>query len=246
MAIYIPCEPRSEDWFRLKLGVPSASEFHRIVTPTGKISSQAEGYAHRLLAELMLGKQMDSVETEWMQRGTDLEGQAIDAYEFHRGVETDRGGFVLVDDRTYGCSPDRLVGKDGLCEFKCPAPNTMIGYLLDPSSVESEKKPQVQGQMLVCEREFVDLVAFHPEMPIVVRRVKRDEKYLGTLKTALETFVQQLAMMREKLEREHGPFRPLTQDAPPDDEDPLGFDVTPEDISQMLERGVSTVTEGKR
>lgn len=210
--IYHKIEQRSAAWFAARIGKPTASEFHKILTGGGKdsskakISDQAEGYAHALLAEMMLGKPLDAPETEWMIRGQVLEDSAIEAYEFESGLETSPGGFVTDDLGLVGCSPDRLVGECGLLEMKIPAPQTHIGYLLDRRSLELGKRPQVQGQLLVTERDWVDLVSYHPEMPLVIVRVVRDEVYIGLLQRALAAFVAQLAAMREKLEREFGKF----------------------------------------
>jgi len=224
-------DARSAAWFYLRLGKPTASEFHKIVTPTGKLSTQAAGYAHGLLAELMLGHPLDSPETQWMVRGQELEDEAISAYEFTQGVETQPGGFITNDQATYGCSPDRMVGTEGILEMKCPAPNTHVGYLMS-REIESEKRPQVQGQMLVTGCKWVDLMSYHPEMPPVVVRIKRDESYIALLKSSLDSFVAQLQAMRLKLEQLYGPFRPIEIPQP---EEPIGdFDVTDADVAAMI------------
>ena len=246
--IHHAIEQRSQEWFLMRLGKPTASEFHKIVTPKGELSKQASGYMCSLLAELMLGKPLDTPQTEYMLRGTELEDGAIAAYEMVTGCETDRGGFVTTDDGMIGCSPDRLCGKDGILEMKVPAPNTHVSYLLSSEDFRQEKRCQIQGELYVCEREWVDLVSYHPEMPPVIVRCKRDDAYIKTLSTALSEFVDTLLAARVKLETLYGPFPQIAiaQPPPDDDLDGLGFDVTPQDISQMLERGVSTVTEGKR
>lgn len=231
MPIYHKVDARSQAWFWMRLGVPTASEFHRILTPGGKISTQAEGYAHILMAEAMLGHPLDSVETQWMVRGQELEDEAIKAYEFEASVETEPGGFVTDDAATYGCSPDRLVGDDGILEMKCPAPNTHLGYLLEPASMCKDKWPQVQGQLLVTGRKFVDLMSYHPELPAVVSRVEQDEKYIGLLRTALCTFTEQLRLMRAKLVEQYGPFPDLTI-KPEVHEDTFG--ITDADVDLIL------------
>lgn len=237
MSIYHKIEQRSPEWFALRIGKPTASEFDRIITPkTGQLSTQSTDYAKCILAELMLGKPLETPETEWMTRGQSLEDNAIEAYEFETGRETSLGGFITDDAETIGCSPDRLVGDDGLLEMKCPAPNTHVGYLLDRMSLEMGKRTQVQGQLLVSGRAWCDLVAYHPEMPLVVVRVKRDEPFIEKMETALRTFVQQLAMMREKLEREYGPFKPITFNKPAtqaQDDDGLGL--SDADVTAMWE-----------
>ena len=236
--IHHAIEQRSQEWFLIRLGKPTASEFHKIVTPTGKLSAQASGYMCGLLAELMLGKPLDNPQTEYMLRGTELEDGAIAAYEMVTGCETDRGGFVTTDDGMIGCSPDRRCGKDGLLEMKVPAPTTHVSYLLSSEDFKQEKRCQIQGELYVCEREWVDLVSYHPEMPPVIVRCKRDEDFIGKLRTALSAFVDTLMDARRKLESLYGPFpeivlRQPTIDAP---DDPLGFDVTASDVAAMVER----------
>lgn len=232
--IYYKVESRSAAWYYLRLGRPTASEFHRIVTPTGKNSTQAEDYSHRLLAELMLGKPLEEgVQTEWMLRGQELEDGAIEAYEFQSGLTTSLGGFCTDDEGQYGCSPDRLVGDDGVLEMKCPAPNTHVGYLDDPESLTLAKRPQVQGELLVTGRQWCDLVSFHPELPAVIRRVKRDEKYIDTLRVGLSAFCRQLIVMRANLEQQYGAFKPIV--IPSEQPVPAGpMAITDEDLDWCI------------
>lgn len=207
MAIYHKMEQQSHEWFVIRLGLPTASEFHRILSPTGKLSTQATDYCNRLLAEQMLGHALDAdFQTQWMIRGQELEDTAIEAYEFATGLETQPGGFVTADGLTYGCSPDRLVGAEGLIEMKCPSPNTHIGYLIDPETMRQDKKPQVMGELLTTERKWVDLVSYHPELPPVILRVERDEEYINKLRKALESFAADLRSGRADLEARFGKF----------------------------------------
>ena len=235
MPIYHPIEQRSADWYYLRLGKPTASEFDKIITPkTAKLSAQHGEYIRFLLAELMLAKPLESIETEYMTRGTELEDQAIEAYEMVTGMETQRGGFITDDLDQYGCSPDRLVGDVGLLEMKVPAPQTHVGYLISPESLDSAKRCQVQGQLLVSERAWVDLVSYHPEMPIVVRRVKRDDSFIDSMRVALAAFIRSLQDARLKLEREYGPFRPIVKPQLAQAQDD-GMGISDEDIKYMME-----------
>lgn len=235
MSIYVKCEPRSREWFYMRLGVPTSSEFHKIVTPGGKLSSQAEGYAHTLLAEAMLGRPLESPETQWMVRGQELEDEAIKAYEL-LARETSPGGFITNDECTLGCSPDRLVGDDGILEMKVPAPNTHVGYLVS-RDFGKEKWPQVQGQLLVSGRKWVDLMSYHPELPPIIVRAERDEKYMAVLEPALASFVKDLREMRNLLIAKYGPFPEikLAEESAPEGD----FDVTDEDLDAMFSAGIS-------
>jgi hypothetical protein len=63
-----------------------------------------------------------------MERGLIVEGEAVDWYEFDQDVTVQRVGFITDNDHTVGCSPDRLVGDDGLLEIEAPLPHTQVEY----------------------------------------------------------------------------------------------------------------------
>jgi hypothetical protein len=52
-------EQGTEEWFRLRLGMPSASKFKDLVTPKGKPSASGEKYMYELLAERLSGKRIE-------------------------------------------------------------------------------------------------------------------------------------------------------------------------------------------
>jgi hypothetical protein len=193
----------SAEWRKARLGIPTASSFHRIITPkTAKPSAQAEAYLHELLAELMLGRPLDNISYPWMSRGSDLEEEAASWYEFETDTSTEVVGFCTTDDGRYGASPDRLVGTDGGLELKCPSPAVHVKYLLYPKQgPDAEYRCQIMGQMLVTERKFVDIVSYHPDLPKVIIRVDRDEDYIALMRAALDDFCERLAEGKAELER---------------------------------------------
>jgi YqaJ-like viral recombinase domain len=191
----------STQWLACRSGIPTASCFDRIVTPKGRPSTQAEKYMFRLLAERMLGRPITEAISYWMGRGLATEAEAVAYYEGIRELETVPVGLLTNDAGTIGASPDRLVGDRGLLEIKVPAEHTHVGYLLT-RSVDAEYYPQVQGQLWISEREWLDVMSYHPEMPPALIRVERDEAYIATLSTAVSAFSEQLeakaAELREK------------------------------------------------
>ena len=237
MPIYHHIQQRSEQWFALRVGMPTASDFSDLITPGGKPSKSADGLLCKLLAEAMMGHEIKTPVTAAMLNGIELEPKAIAAYEFETDCKTDDGGFFTDDEARYGASPDRIVGTDGLLECKCPSPAVHMGYLIDPGSMARDKAPQVQGQLLVTGRAWVDLTSYHPEMPLVIARVLRDEEYIGKLKTALDEFTNTLKARRKILEVQYGPF-PQNDVVDSPAEDALG--VSDSDVDQMLKAGVST------
>ena len=184
------------------MGVPTASEFHRILTPTGKPSESAEAYMCELLGELLMARPMEAPTYPWMQRGNDLEADAAKWYELQCDQETKVVGFCTTDDGTIGASPDRLVGDDGLLEIKCPSPDTHVRYLLYPDKgVDKAYRVQVLGQLYVTGRTWCDVVSYHPELPSVIVRVERDDAYIAKLDAALRAFCEQLANAKAELRR---------------------------------------------
>lgn len=205
MSIVHDVQQGSDAWVELRLGKPTASEFYRVITPTGRrnketnslLSAQARPYAYRLIAEELLKRQSDSLEgIEAIEHGKMSEGDAVRVYEFIHEVETKKVGFITTNDGLIGCSPDRLIGKNGL-EIKCPmAPQVHIGYLLDGPG--DKYKTQVQGQNYIGEFEFVDFFAHHVDFRPVEIRTYRDEPFIKLLEEGLTEF---LAMKNEMLER---------------------------------------------
>jgi hypothetical protein len=194
-------EQGSEAWLKLRAGIPTASEFHKIITPTGKPSAQADGYLNRLIAEAILKRPITGPVTEAMKRGRELEPQAVAAYELQTGLDTTLCGFVTNDEGTAGASLDRLVGEPGALETKCPEPETHVGYMRS-RSIENEKKPQVQGQLYISGRQWVDVMSYHPEMDRVIIRVERDEEFIRALHYLLTDFIAKLATAKSQLIQE--------------------------------------------
>jgi hypothetical protein len=111
-------------------------------------------------------------------------------------LKTVKVGFITNRDRTMGCSPDRLVGTDGLLEVKCPAPHKHANYLRR-QCIDTQYYPQVQGQLLITGRRWVDFFSYHPEQPHLRVRVFRDEPYLATLRELLRQFIRRLKERRK-------------------------------------------------
>ena len=183
----------SADWWRLRLGMPTASNLDKILTSaTLKPSKQSDAYLDKLLAEWLMQAPIDDYVSAAMDRGTDLEPEAWRAYEFHRDADVTRGGFITTDDGAVGCSPDGriYVGEVlvGGVELKCPGPATHVGYLRRPATLESAYRHQVQGCMYVCDVRWWDVMSYHPIMPPVIVRVARDETYMAALGPAIDAF----------------------------------------------------------
>ena len=198
--IEVPCIQGSAEWFRLRLGIPTTSGYDRILTPKKAEPAAAQGkYVYTLVAEWLLGHPLDEEGTDLTLRGQDLEDDACRFYEFDRDVELVPSGFCLSDDRMTGCSVDRFVGTDGIVEIKCPGASHHVAYLL--GEAQDEHRPQIQGQLWITGRQWVDLLAYHPELPSVVVRYGRDDLFIKKLATEMPRFLARLMEAKEKMIR---------------------------------------------
>jgi hypothetical protein len=195
--ITLDVEQGSAAWIQVRIGIPTASQFDRILTNSGKPSASVAGYRNELLAEWLLGDSLSEDVSLFMERGTAQEADARKYYEFQRDVTVQQVGFCLRDDRRAGCSPDGLVGTGGGMEIKVPSPKVHMGYLLDGAG--AEYKAQVQGNLLITEREWWDFLSYHGRLPCAIVRIVRDEPYIKLLNGALNSFCDYLDDAKTKL-----------------------------------------------
>ena len=199
--IILDCEQGTQEWSEARLGIPTASEFSRIVTPTGKLSAARDGYLAELLAEWALGQPVSEfMGTDWTERGHMLEDAAREYYGVIRDVEPRTVGFLYRDDsRTCGASPDSLVGSNGLLETKCPSAPEHLLYLCR-DAVPKKYWPQVQGQLWVSGYAWCDFMSYFPELPPVLIRVLPDDRYQDALDQHMPTFIDEMFDGRRRLQ----------------------------------------------
>jgi predicted phage-related endonuclease len=191
----------SPEWNAARLGIPTASGFDKIITMKGEPSKQALKYMYQLAAERITGVKEETYLNATMQRGIDMEAEARAMYELMTGNEVSVAGVCYPDDKKlYGCSPDGLIGKDGAIEIKCPTSAVHVGYLLD-GGLPTEYFQQVQGQLLVTGRKYVDFFSFYPGIKPLLVRVERDEKFIKALMVELEIFCKELDKITERIRK---------------------------------------------
>ena len=178
----------SEEWLTLRAGRPTASNFKSLLTSKGVRSKSLEGYALTLAGEKFAGKPLDAWEgNQWTERGHDLEDRAQELYDIVNDVTVEKVGFVTNGEA--GCSPDSFVGEQGLWEAKCLKAENHIKALMRYEATglaPPDYFQQAQGQMMVCERQWNDLTFYHPELPLLVVRILRDEKFILELRAAVD------------------------------------------------------------
>lgn len=193
-------EQGSSAWYRLRLGRPTASNFHKIITPKGAPSKSAVNYLYRLVAERLLNESQDDEigYVKWVAQGKEREPYAVQQFEFVNELKLEPGGFITSDDGRIGCSPDRLFpGHAAILEIKSPAPWTQLRYLCE--GTEEDYIAQVQGQLLVADEiECVHFYSYHPQTPPFHKITMPDRAFIGTLRSALDSFCDVLDRTTEK------------------------------------------------
>ena len=160
-----PAEQRTEAWFKARIGVVTASQFHRLMTPkTRKPAAGATDYLHELIAEWMLGEPLDGFSSGMMERGRFMETEAVEWYAFVRDAIPQRVGLCLRDDGLVGASPDALIGEQGILEIKCPGAKKHTSYLLGADLAARSLFAGPGRVMWITDRESVDRyrLSYHP------------------------------------------------------------------------------------
>ena|SRR3990167_6063750 len=168
-------EQRSPEWFKLRMGVITASSTDNIL-----YESKQKPYLYQLLAEITTGIPNYIPLTDPMKWGIEHEDDARQWYESTQKVSVRQTGFCKPDDKEYvGCSPDGIVGAKGLIEIKCPGSKKHISNMhgvKDYSNIN-----QTQFQMWIMDKDWCDLVSYDPRMPehirgYILRVYRNDEK----------------------------------------------------------------------
>lgn len=198
MIIVDDIEQRSPEWYRIKAGIPSASEFSRIVQADGSPSKSRQEYLYELAGEKITGIQEETYQSFSMVQGIAREDEARDTYEFITGEPVRQVAFVFKDEkRNVGCSPDGLVENSGL-EIKCPMMKHHTKQLLK-GGVPSDKHRQIQGSMWVCGFHTWQFMSYYPGMKPFILEVQRDYKFTSALEYEMERFIIELESIYQKL-----------------------------------------------
>lgn len=206
---YDEVEQRSEEWFALRRGIPTASKFSVVMAEgrDGDESLSRAKYMDLLAGEIMSGITAETFQSEEMRRGVAMEPIARERYASARFDELVQVGFVrrrLPSGRYIGCSPDSQVGgrsgRKGL-EIKSVAQHLMIRLLDGPAGGFPPKfRAQVQGTMLVTGWVEMDLMLYSEGMPdLQPFYVPRDEPYIKKLSDQLEVFDYDLDQLVRKI-----------------------------------------------
>lgn len=195
-----------------KLGYVTGSRFKDMLTGgTGskKWGVTSKKIAIRIAAERLglLEIDLDGYTSEAMRWGTEQEELAIKNYM--------RQTFVSVHGQQrfqqhpkfkwVGCTPDGLVGKDGMIEVKNPNSENHLFHILNGKQLD-QYQDQVQGSLWVTGRDWIDFVSHDSRIAskslmIDITRVERDEDYIAKMEARYKEFEDKVQEYKSKLEK---------------------------------------------
>jgi hypothetical protein len=186
-------EQGSDLWAEIRLGKATASNFSNILAGgSGKsrldyMKKKAFERIHNLpFPEKFKGNAS-------MDHGNETEDEARDLFASIKEIEIKQVGFVEYS-KDIGCSPDGLIGDDGLIEIKCPDTLTHMDYL-DGKTLPKAYRDQIQGQLWILDRKWCWFVSYdsrYPSEPFHWRKIVRDETCIAELQIKLGKFVTDL------------------------------------------------------
>jgi exodeoxyribonuclease (lambda-induced) len=188
---YHNVEQKSPEWFELRLKYPLTASKADAIGTGGK---GLETLCWETMAQKYSSQEKERYSNEHLERGVELEPQAISLYELKTDNKVESIGFVTNDNvsKVGGASPDGLVNDDGLIEVKCFDDTKHFKATIDfkktgKFDVEKMYLWQMQMQMLFTERKWCDFVAYNPNYStsLLIQRVSPDLEMQNLIKDGL-------------------------------------------------------------
>lgn len=193
---------QTPEWYQAKLGKVSASRCADLMAKTKSgYSKSRKNYMMELIIARLTGTYPESFTSPAMQWGIETEAEARKQYEAETLNIVEECGFISLTDDV-GCSPDGLIGEDGLLEIKCPNSATHIETLIS-GKVDRKYILQIQFQLMVTDRKWCDFVSYDPRWPVELRlyiqRVGRDEEMIEEIEKEVGLFLEEMYDMLIKI-----------------------------------------------
>lgn len=172
-----PCPCCGKDWMQLRAGKVTGSAIGKVMANYGKsFGEPAKGLAINIATVEMGGEPTSTnFSNEHTERGHEQEPIARAMYEDEHFVDVKDGGFY--DNGRTGCSPDGLVGTEGVIEIKSVI-NSVHYKTVQKNSYDSKYKWQVVFNFRESGMEWIDYISFCqtyiPGQKLFVHRITKD------------------------------------------------------------------------
>jgi hypothetical protein len=198
-------EQGGDAWFKVRAGTPSSSEFSAILAKGEGRTRRA--YMLRLAGERLMGLPEETFKSPAMDRGNQAEPELRSLYMLLTDNIVDRS-VGLMRQRGAICSPDGLIGTNGIVQFKSAKPSVLVD-LLAKDAFPPGHVAQCQGELWVSDREWTEIAIgwpYPPEkgfpgVPMLIKRAYRDAKFIAELAREVQAFQDELAALVERIRK---------------------------------------------
>lgn len=204
---HLPDGTANPAWLTLRAGRFTGSEFY-IMFGNGETKRKM---ILEKATEHILGKpcNKDKFINSDMLRGIELEDTARSLYWAQTGEDVEEVGFIEKDAYS-GCSPDGLVGTDGVIEIKCPKDTVFVEQKLS-GEIKKEYYIQIQYNLFISGRKWCDYIAYNENFPLLIRRYSRDEALIKQIETILQDGIEKVKDIEQNFKGENNERNYLTQ-----------------------------------
>lgn len=192
-------------WLASRTGKLTASRMADAMdkTKAGKSSAARTKLMHEILAERLTGDVVPHFVNDFMRWGLEQEPIAKDAFEVATGSLLIPCGFVDHPDiGDFGSTPDALLDRDAVVEFKCPQTTTHIAWKL-AGEVPEQHRPQILAQLACTGRTRAVFVSFDPRVPpksqLFIREWTPKAEEIAAVEQAAREFLAEIEQMWEVL-----------------------------------------------
>ena len=190
-------EQRTDEWYKARMGKITGSSVHKLFgTKQAK-----EKYLADKASEIITGFKSDSDENQinfHMQRGIEYEARAKEHYSLKTLSAVEECGLIQLG-QYLACSPDGLIGEDGMIEIKIPDSGKYLTQVVELTNHGINKIPyehqlQMQFNMHVGDRNWCDYVLYNPkhevtEKHLFIIRFYRNREMRAKIADALESSI---------------------------------------------------------
>lgn len=180
--IFHDVEQNSEEWFGLRIGKVTTSNFGKFMANYGKAFGEpAKRYAFKIAKEQVTGEKSeeDSFTSKHIEEGHEFEPIARREYELKTFEILENGGFCQHEKYLdVGGSPDGLVKPNGGIEIKSVT-DWVHRNNIKRNSFDPAYKWQVLGNIWLCDLDWLDFISYGKtytkEKQLYVYRANRSE-----------------------------------------------------------------------
>ncbi len=175
---FIDVEQNTDEWYQLRAGRITSSNLGKMMANFGKsFGEPAKKYAVQIAVEQITGTPAsNSYSNAHMERGHEQEPIARQLYENEMFCDVLNGGFFKS--QSIGCSPDGLVGNDGVIEIKSVIDSVHFANV-KRGGIDPAYKWQCIGNLKFTGLEWLDFISYCSTYPddkqLYVSRITPDE-----------------------------------------------------------------------